>query len=78
MTTDPLLDLLTRFPKCRVTIGGSSRPKPREGDVKTVRGKRYVRRHRRTGARGVFEGYVEVRNGRPLWDWVQEDAPVGA
>lgn len=42
------------------------RRKPREGDTKTVKGKRYVRRQRR------HEGAYMVKNGRPMFEWVEE------
>ena len=64
----PLLELLRAHPTCRVTIcRGSSRRKPQSGDVKVVRGKRYVRQQVMTR-----DGY-HVRNGRPVYEWVPED-----
>ncbi len=67
MSDSPLFDLLTRFPKCRVTIA-SSRPRPREGDRKLIksRGGWHVRTQR------ITDGMGHVRNGRPVYDWVKE------
>lgn len=47
------------------------RPRPKVGDVKIVKGVRYVRVLRRAlGPFGRVMGY-QVRNGRPLFDWVR-------
>jgi hypothetical protein len=40
------------------------RKKPREGDIKIVKGRKYVRKQR------MSEGAYLVSNGRPLFDWV--------
>lgn len=70
--SDGLLDILRHSPNCRVTFNTSKpRQLSREGDVKMVRGKRFVRRQ-------VFckhERAWLVRRGRPVFEWVQEDAP---
>lgn len=67
--SDAILDILARFPKCRVTIGSAKpRKRAKEGDVKVVRGVRYVRRQRR------YEGMRMVRRGCPVLDWVREEA----
>ncbi len=71
-----LTDLLAQFPNCTVTI--TSRParkKPYEGELKVLKRKgRLVRVPRRGyGAGNRFIGY-QVRNGRPLWDWVAESS----
>ena len=69
--SDPLLELLRANPNCRVTIL-SSKPRKvaREGDVKFKRGKRYVRRQ----VYSEFEKAWVMRRGRPVFEWVQEDA----
>lgn len=65
-----LFELLRNNPNCRITFSSSKpRKKSREGDVKFVRGKRFVRRQ-------VFlehERAYQVRRGRPVFEWVQED-----
>lgn len=67
--SDLITDLLTRFPNCRVHINsGPIRARPKAGDVKIVRGKRMVRRQVR------YQGMYCVRNGRPVFEWVKEDA----
>jgi hypothetical protein len=74
-TTDPILDLLQRFPNCRVTITSGSKPykKPKVGDTKVVRGITYVRQQKRGyGPGGRFIGY-QVRRGRPLYEWVRKE-----
>ncbi len=77
MNPDPLLDILQRFPNCRVAISsGRSRPKPREGDRRffKTKGGWYVRRQvvaRRGNGQAI--GY-QVRNGRPVFEWVREGA----
>lgn len=43
------------------------RKKARDGDIKFVRGKRFVRRQR------MSEGCYCVRRGKPLYEWVQEN-----
>ena len=65
---DPLTEILTRFPKCRVTIG-SSKPRPRDGDRRffKTKGGWHVRRQ-------VYrDGMYHVRNGRPMFEWVKEE-----
>lgn len=71
--TDPILDLLQRFPNCRVTINSSTasrRPRPKEGDRRffKTKGGWHVRRQQRR------EGCSVVRNGRPVFEWVREEA----
>lgn len=63
-----ILDILTRFPNCRVTIrSGPSRPKPCAGDIKVLKdGTRLVRRQQ------IYQGMGLVRNGRPRMEWVRE------
>lgn len=57
-------------PRIRI-ITSKPRPRPRVGDVKIVKGVRYVRILRRAlGPYGRVIGY-QVRNGRPLFDWVR-------
>lgn len=52
-------------------ITSKPRPRPMVGDVKIVKGVRYVRVLRRAlGPFGRVIGY-QVRNGRPLFDWVR-------
>lgn len=63
---DTLTELLRAHPDCRVTICSSKpRRRAREGDVKMVRGNRYVRRQ-------VYckhdRAYL-VRRGRPVFEW---------
>ncbi len=71
-----LLDLLTRYPNCKVTIrSGPSRPKPYEGQLRVLARKgRLIRVQQRAEARGAFKGYCCVRNGRPVWEWVPESS----
>lgn len=45
------------------------RRKPREGDTKTVKGRKYVRRQRR------IDGMYCIRGSRPVFDWVLEEVP---
>lgn len=45
-----------------------TRNKPKEGDVKLVKGRRYVRRQRRV------DGMYCVRGSKPVFDWVLEEA----
>ncbi len=69
--SDPILDLLQRFPNCRVTIrSGTSRPKPRVGDRRffKTKGGWHVRR------RQTYQGMDLSRNGRPAYEWVKEVA----
>jgi hypothetical protein len=69
--SDAILDILRASPNCRITfITSKPRRKSSEGDVKFVRGKRMVRRQ-------VFckhERAYQVRRGRPVFEWVREDA----
>jgi hypothetical protein len=70
-TVDPLTELLREHPNCRVTIvTGKPRRRAREGDIKFVRGKRYVRHQ----VYLKFERAYLVRRGRPVFEWIQEDA----
>ena len=46
------------------------RRKPQAGDVKIVRGKRYVRQQ--VLYTGIWGGYA-VRHGRPVYEWVPEE-----
>ncbi len=70
-----ITDLLTRYPNCKVTIrSGPSRPKPYEGQLRVLARKgRLIRVRRKAHERGQFIGY-QVRNGRPVWDWVSESS----
>lgn len=73
--SDTLTDLLTRFPNCRVTIASSrpARKKPYEGQLKVLARKgRMIRVPRKAyWGNGRVIGN-QVRNGRPLYDWVPE------
>lgn len=64
--------LLRQSPNCRITFcSDKPRKRSREGDVKFVRGKRFVRRQ-------VFlkhERAYLVRRGRPVFEWIREDEP---
>lgn len=52
-------------------ITSKPRPRPKVGDVKIVKGVRYVRVLRPAlGPYGRVIGY-QVSNGRPLFDWVR-------
>lgn len=65
--TSPLIDLLTQFPKARVTIvSGPTRKKPRYGDFKVTKAGRFIRKQR------TYQGMGCVRNGRPIYEWVHE------
>lgn len=71
-----LTELLTAFPNARVTLTSRSRPsrpKPREFDEKVTKSRGVLIRVRRRGygAGNQFIGY-QVRNGRPLYDWMPE------
>ena len=79
--SDALSELLAKSPNCKSTIKAPGltirynpnpakpRKTPREGDVKFVRGKRFVRRQQRS------QGCYMVRRGKPVYEWVQEDEP---
>lgn len=70
----PLTDILTQFPRCRVTFASSpSRRKPCQGDRRwTVRHGWEVRVQAESrNPNGSFIGY-QVRNGRPVLGWVRE------
>lgn len=62
-----MTEIVARVDKMVITYSRvKSRPKPREGDRKTVKGKEYVRKQSRE--RGTGAGYVQ--NGRPVFEWV--------
>lgn len=63
-----LVELLQAHPNCRVTIA-KPRKVSREGDVKFVRGKRFVRRQRYSEQERAYL----VHRGRPMFEWVRED-----
>jgi hypothetical protein len=73
--SEELIQLLKDNPNCRVTISLSRpRRKAQEGDVKIIRGKRFVRQQQMSnGGYGVSARYYVVRNGRPQYEWVPED-----
>lgn len=75
--TGPLLDLLQRFPKCRVTVSSATRrPRPTEGDRRFFKTKGGWHVRQQVMARygnGQAIGY-QVRNGRPVFEWVKEGA----
>ena len=82
--SEALAELLEKSPNCRVTIktpgltirynprATKPRRQPREGDVKIVRGKRFVRRQQYSE---FYRAYLVNRRGQPRWEWVQEDEP---
>jgi hypothetical protein len=48
---------------------GPVRKKPKEGDIKTLKdGRKFIRKQAFTS--GPFGGY-QVRNGRPVYEWVE-------
>ncbi len=65
-----ILDLLTRYPNCKVTIrSGPSRPKPYEGQLRVL-----ARKGRLIRVQQRYQGSYCVRNGRPVWNWVGESS----
>lgn len=73
LATD-LARVMAAFPAARIhVVSRTKKPKPQVGDVKTVKGVRYVRILRPAyGPNGRVVGH-QVRNGRPLFDWVRFD-----
>lgn len=68
---DPLTELIRNSPNCRITIvTGKPRKRAREGDVKIVRGKRYIRQQQYS----EFDRAYLVRRGRPVYEWVLENS----
>ena len=55
--------------RIHITVGGKSRPKPRVGDRKVIRGVEHVRQFQRVQS-GPYRGAYIVNNGRPCYEWV--------
>ena len=68
--SDPILDLIARYPNCRVTIrSGPYRPRPKVGDRRHT--KRYGWQVRR---RQKHDGMDCSRRGKPVYEWVRESS----
>ena len=65
MSDKPIKPKIT---KMTITTG-PIKPKPKEGDIKQMGGKTYVRQQR------ISQGCYVVSNGRPCFEWVERYGP---